>query len=60
MSGATKRQHKNVGPQSVYYVESVVTIPEDALMDRDLVHRLTGSTIVRHLALGVAGLGCED
>jgi splicing factor 3B subunit 1 len=33
---------------------------EDALTDHDLVHRQTASTIVRHLALGVAGLGCED
>jgi splicing factor 3B subunit 1 len=33
---------------------------EDALTDRDLVHRQTASTIVKHLALGVAGLGCED
>jgi splicing factor 3B subunit 1 len=32
---------------------------EDALTDRDLVHRQTASTIVKHLALG-AGLGCED
>jgi splicing factor 3B subunit 1 len=30
---------------------------EDALTDRDLVHRQTASTIVKHLALG---LGCED
>lgn len=33
---------------------------EDALTDRDLVHRQTASVIVKHLALGVAGLGCED
>jgi splicing factor 3B subunit 1 len=33
---------------------------EDALTDRDLVHRQTASTIVKHLALGVVGLGCED
>ena len=33
---------------------------EDALTDRDHVHRQTASTIVKHLALGVAGLGCED
>jgi len=49
-----------VGPQSAYYVDSVVTMLEDALTDRDLVHRQTASTIVKHLALGVAGLGCED
>jgi splicing factor 3B subunit 1 len=49
-----------VGPQSAYYVDSVVTMLEDALTDRDLVHRQTASTTVKHLALGVAGLGCED
>nr|GAT46774.1 predicted protein [Mycena chlorophos] len=49
-----------VGPQSAYYCDSVVTLLEDALTDRDLVHRQTASTIVKHLALGVAGLGCED
>jgi splicing factor 3B subunit 1 len=49
-----------VGPQSAYYCDSVVTMFEDALTDRDLVHRQTASTIVKHLALGVAGLGCKD
>ncbi|KAF7307564.1 AP-1 complex subunit gamma [Mycena indigotica] len=49
-----------VGPQSAYYRDSVVTMLEDALTNRDLVHRQTASTIVKHLALGVAGLGCED
>jgi len=49
-----------VGPQSAYYCDSVVTMLDDALTDRDLVHRQTASTIVKHLALGVAGLGCED
>jgi splicing factor 3B subunit 1 len=33
---------------------------EDALMDRDAVHRQTAATTVKHVALGVAGLGCED
>ncbi|KAF9244093.1 armadillo-type protein [Melanogaster broomeanus] len=43
-----------VGPQSAYYVDSTL------FTDRDLVHRQTASVIVKHLALGVAGLGCED
>jgi splicing factor 3B subunit 1 len=47
-------------PQSVYYCDSVVTMLEDALTDRDLVHRQTASVIVEHIALGVAGMGCED
>jgi hypothetical protein len=33
---------------------------QDALSDRDLVHRQTAATVVQHLALGVAGLSCED
>lgn len=49
-----------VGPQSVFYCDSVVSMLEDALTDRDLVHRQTASTVVKHLALGVAGLGSED
>ncbi|KAL4188440.1 hypothetical protein AMTRI_Chr08g160140 [Amborella trichopoda] len=32
----------------------------DALMDTDLVHRQTAASAVKHMALGVAGLGCED
>ena len=42
------------------YIYSVLTLLEDALMDRDLVHRQTAATTVKHLALGCAGLGCED
>ena len=38
----------------------MVTILEDALTDRDLVHRQTVSVIVKHVALGVTGMGCED
>mgnify|MGYP005993018107 FL=1 len=32
----------------------------DALTDRDNVHRQTAATTIKHLALGVAGKGCED
>ncbi|KAJ6593117.1 hypothetical protein B0H19DRAFT_1365276 [Mycena capillaripes] len=42
-----------VGSQSAYYCDSVVMILESALTDRDLVHRQTASTIVKHLALGL-------
>jgi len=42
------------------YVYAVTPLLEDALMDRDLVHRQTAAATVKHLALGVAGLGCED
>lgn len=33
---------------------------EDALIDRDAVHRQTAMSAVKHFALGVANLGCED
>lgn len=42
------------------YIYAVTPLLEDALMDRDLVHRQTASTTVKHLALGTAGLSCED
>eukprot|EP00300_Choanocystis_sp_HF-7_P011113 c17313_g1_i2.p1 GENE.c17313_g1_i2~~c17313_g1_i2.p1 ORF type:complete len:1160 (-),score=288.91 c17313_g1_i2:51-3530(-) len=49
-----------IGEMGKDYVYAVAPLLEDALMDRDLVHRQTASTTVGHLALGVAGLGCED
>ncbi|KAH8832631.1 armadillo-type protein [Flagelloscypha sp. PMI_526] len=49
-----------IGSQSVYYIDTVVPMLEDALTERDAVHRQTASTIVKHLALNVAGLRCED
>jgi splicing factor 3B subunit 1 len=33
---------------------------EDALIDRDQVHRQTSASVVKHLALGCVGLDCED
>ena len=39
---------------------AVTPLLEDALTDRDLVHRQTASTVVKHMALGVFGLGRED
>ena len=49
-----------IGEMGKDYVYAVTPLLEDALMDRDLVHRQTAATTVQHLALGVAGLGCED
>lgn len=49
-----------IGEMGKDYIHAVVTCLEDALTDRDLVHRQTASTIVKHLALGTAGLGNED
>jgi splicing factor 3B subunit 1 len=42
------------------YINAVAPLLEDALMDRDLVHRQTACTTIKHMALGVVGLGCED
>lgn len=49
-----------IGEMGKDYVYAVTPLLEDALMDRDLVHRQTACSVVQHLALGVFGFGCED
>uniref|UniRef100_M4BK12 Hint domain-containing protein n=1 Tax=Hyaloperonospora arabidopsidis (strain Emoy2) TaxID=559515 RepID=M4BK12_HYAAE len=49
-----------IGEMGKDYIYAVAPLLQDALMDRDLVHRQTACTTVKHLALGVTGLGCED
>lgn len=49
-----------IGEMGKDYIYAVTPLLQDALMDRDLVHRQTACTTVKHIALGVAGLGCED
>lgn len=49
-----------IGEMGKDYVYAITPLLEDALMDRDLVHRQTASSVVKHLALGVVGLSCED
>ncbi|KAJ3253380.1 Splicing factor 3B subunit 1 [Boothiomyces macroporosus] len=49
-----------IGEMGKDYIWAVSTLLEDALMDRDLVHRQTACATVKHMALGVVGLGCED
>ena len=49
-----------IGEMSKDYVYSVVTLLDDALTDRDPVQRQSAASIVKHLALGTAGLGQED
>lgn len=49
-----------IGVMGKDYVYAVTPLLEDALMDRDPVHRQTGCAAVKHLAMGVAGHGCED
>ncbi|CAG0909037.1 unnamed protein product [Cyprideis torosa] len=49
-----------IGEMGKDYIYAVTPLLEDALMDRDLVHRQTAISAVRHMALGVYGFGCED
>jgi len=49
-----------IGEMSKDYIAAVTPVLEDALMDRDLVHRQTAAATVKHLALGTTGLSCEE
>lgn len=49
-----------IGEMAKDYVYAVTPLLEDALIDRDQVHRQTAAAVVKHVALGVVGLGCED
>ncbi|XP_076251577.1 splicing factor 3b subunit 1 isoform X1 [Rhynchophorus ferrugineus] len=49
-----------IGEMGKDYIYAVVPLLEDALMDRDLVHRQTACAAIKHMALGVYGFGCED
>ncbi|KAF3905315.1 hypothetical protein ABW20_dc0104201 [Dactylellina cionopaga] len=49
-----------IGEMAKDYVYAVTSLLEDALIDRDQVHRQTAASVVKHVALGVVGLGCED
>eukprot|EP00762_Andalucia_godoyi_P004075 ANDGO_06376.mRNA.1 U2 snRNP component prp10 len=49
-----------LGSASARFVWAVTPLLQDALSDRDLVHRQTASSAVKFLALGAAGWGYED
>merc|ERR1719284_1775771 len=49
-----------IGETGKDYVYAVTPLLEDALMDRDLVHRQTACAAIKHMALGCYGLGRED
>jgi len=49
-----------IGEMGKDYVYAVTPLLEDALMDRDLVHRQTACSVVKHMALGCYGMGRED
>ena len=43
-----------IGEMAKDYIYAVVPLLEDALMDRDLVHRQTACSTVKHMALGAS------
>jgi splicing factor 3B subunit 1 len=49
-----------IGEMGKDYIYAVTPLLEDALMDRDLVHRQTAMSAIGHMSLGVFGFGCED
>lgn len=49
-----------IGEMGKDYIYAVTPLLEDALMDRDAVHRQTACSVVKHMSLGVQGLGSED
>ncbi|XP_037936383.1 splicing factor 3B subunit 1 [Teleopsis dalmanni] len=49
-----------IGEMGKDYIYAVCPLLEDALMDRDLVHRQTACAAIKHMSLGVYGFGCED
>lgn len=49
-----------IGELGKDYVYAVTPLLEDALIDRDQVHRQTAASVVKHLALGCVGLDVED
>ena len=57
---STSFMFEYIGEMGKDYVYAVAPMFEDALIDRDLVHRQTAAWACKHLALGVAGLDCED
>ncbi|KAJ4372267.1 U2 snRNP component prp10 [Neocucurbitaria cava] len=49
-----------IGDMAKDYVYAIIPLLEDALIDRDQVHRQTAASVVKHVALGCVGLDCED
>ena len=49
-----------IGEMAKDYINAIIPLLDDALTDRDLVHRQIASSAIKHLALGVQSLGCEE
>ena len=49
-----------IGEMARDYIYSVVPLLQDALTERELVHRQIAASAIKHLAINVMGLNCED
>lgn len=49
-----------IGDMSQDYIYVIAPLLEDALTDRDLVHRQTAADVIKHLAINCGNLGLED
>lgn len=49
-----------IGNMSQDYIYFIAPLLEDALTDRDLVHRQTAATVIKNIALNCIGSGNED
>lgn len=52
--------YEYIGEISKDYVYPIITLLEDALMDRDLVHRQIASSVIKHLSLSIMGFSRKD
>ncbi|AOA62886.1 U2-snRNP associated splicing factor [Komagataella phaffii CBS 7435] len=51
---------ESIGSMGKDYIYATLPLIEDALTDRDLVHRQTAANVVKHMALNNVGFGLED
>jgi splicing factor 3B subunit 1 len=49
-----------IGEMAKDYIYALTPLLEDGLIDRDMIHRQTACSTVKHLALGSAHAGAED
>lgn len=49
-----------IGELAKDYVNALIPLLDDALTDRDLVHRQTAISVIKHLALDIHGQKCHD
>ena len=49
-----------IGEMSRDYIYSILSLLQNALTERELVHRQQACGVIKHLSINVAGLNCED